>query len=62
MLRLFQGAMYGSRPAGAETARDVGGGELALLAPLVALMFVIGLDPNLLVRAITALGQPQPWH
>jgi NADH-quinone oxidoreductase subunit M len=62
MLRLFQGAMYGTRPAGAEDARDLGGGELALLAPLVALMFVIGLDPNLLVRAITALGQPQPWH
>jgi NADH-quinone oxidoreductase subunit M len=62
MLRLFQGAMYGERPAGAEPVRDVGGGELALLAPLLALMFIIGLDPNLLVRALTALGQPQPWH
>jgi NADH-quinone oxidoreductase subunit M len=62
MLRLFQGAMYGDRPAGAEDARDLAGGELALVAPLVALMFVIGLAPNLLVRAITALGQPQPWH
>jgi NADH-quinone oxidoreductase subunit M len=62
MLRLFQGAMYGERQASAEQVRDVGSGELALLAPLVALMFVIGLDPNLLVRALSALGQPAPWH
>ena len=62
MLRLFQGAMYGDRAGGPEEARDLGGGELALLSPLVALMFLIGLDPNLLVRALTALGQPQPWH
>jgi NADH-quinone oxidoreductase subunit M len=63
MLRLFQGAMYGERVVPAEGARyDVGGGEVALLAPLVALMFLIGLDPNLVVRAITALGQPAPWR
>jgi NADH-quinone oxidoreductase subunit M len=63
MLRLFQGAMYGDRLLPAEGARaDLAGGELALLSPLVALMFVIGLDPNLLVRALTVLGQPAPWR
>jgi NADH-quinone oxidoreductase subunit M len=62
MLRLFQGAMYGERPAAGQETPDLAGPELALVAPLVVLMFVIGLDPNLLVRAIGALGQPQPWH
>jgi NADH-quinone oxidoreductase subunit M len=76
MLRLFQGAMY-ARP-GAELAHgheghdehappplpDLRGSQLALLAPLVALMFVIGLDPNLLTRLLTAatLGLALPWQ
>ena len=63
MLRLFQGAMYApatgedlphghadahepARPA----AFDLSAGQLALLAPLVVLMFVIGLYPDLLTR------------
>jgi NADH-quinone oxidoreductase subunit M len=63
MLRLFQGAMYGDRLAPADVAvADLGGAELALLSPLVALMFVLGLDPNLLVRALTALGQAATWR
>ena len=63
MLRFFQGAMYGERalPEAAETG-DMAGAELALLSPLVVLMFVIGLAPNLLVRTMTTLGQPVPWH
>jgi NADH-quinone oxidoreductase subunit M len=76
MLRLFQGAMY-ARP-GAELAHgheghdehpppplpDLRASQLALLVPLVALMFVIGLDPNLLTRLLTAatLGLALPWQ
>jgi NADH-quinone oxidoreductase subunit M len=63
MLRLFQGAMYGERVLPVERAsRDIAGAEVALVAPLVALMFVLGLYPNLVVRAISALGQPAPWR
>jgi NADH-quinone oxidoreductase subunit M len=66
MLRLFQGAMYapatgedlphghaGHEMADHSAARpvlDLTGAQLALLAPLVTLMFVIGLDPFLLTR------------
>src|SRR3989441_1419985 len=39
MLRLYQGAMYGVRPPSLDDARDLGAGELALLTPLVVLMF-----------------------
>jgi NADH-quinone oxidoreductase subunit M len=77
MLRLFQGAMY-APPAGkdlphghvghaeeaAPAAMDLRGGELALLAPLLALMFVIGLDPDLLTRLMSpaTLGIGLPWQ
>jgi NADH-quinone oxidoreductase subunit M len=66
MLRLFQGAMYAqpngrdlphghaghedTHLPGTAAAVDLQGAQLALLAPLVALMFVIGLDPFLLTR------------
>jgi NADH:ubiquinone oxidoreductase subunit 4 (subunit M) len=36
---------------------DIYAGQLALLAPLVALMFVLGLDPALLTNLMTSIGQ-----
>jgi NADH-quinone oxidoreductase subunit M len=76
MLRLFQGAMYapptGELPHGHEghaeepapVMLDLHGGELVLLSPLVALMFVIGLDPDLLTRLMSpaTLGIGLPWQ
>jgi NADH-quinone oxidoreductase subunit M len=56
MLRLFQGAMQGV-PAGPVPKSDIYTGQLLLLAPLVLLMFVIGLDPNALTSLMTSLGQ-----
>jgi NADH-quinone oxidoreductase subunit M len=76
MLRLFQGAMY-APPTGdlahgheghaepvAPAAIDLRTNELALLAPLVALMFVIGLYPFLLTRVMSGatLGIGLPWQ
>ncbi|HEX6548453.1 MAG TPA: NADH-quinone oxidoreductase subunit M [Candidatus Dormibacteraeota bacterium] len=62
MLRLFQGLMYSrTQPAHAPepvTKRtDIARGELALLAPLVALMFLLGLYPYLITQFLPALGQ-----
>src|SRR5207247_4594778 len=51
MLRLYQGAMYGRQPEGAGVApttrsqADLGPGEWGLVAPLIVLMFVLGLAP-----------------
>ncbi|MHB8612131.1 MAG: complex I subunit 4 family protein, partial [Candidatus Dormibacteraceae bacterium] len=56
MLRLFQGAMHGV-PSGPVPKSDIHTGQLLLLAPLVLLMFVIGLDPNALTSLMTSLGQ-----
>jgi NADH-quinone oxidoreductase subunit M len=56
MLRLFQGAMQGP-PAGPVPKADIYTGQLLLLAPLVLLMFAIGLDPNVLTNLMTSLGQ-----
>jgi NADH-quinone oxidoreductase subunit M len=56
MLRLFQGVMQGV-PAGPIPRSDIYAGQLALLAPLVVLMFAIGLDPNVLTNLMTSLGQ-----
>ena len=56
MLRLFQGVMQGV-PAGPVPKADIYTGQLLLLAPLVLLMFVIGLDPNALTSLMTSLGQ-----
>jgi NADH-quinone oxidoreductase subunit M len=75
MLRLFQGAMHGReaehflgrhghgehQPEPERRRSDLRAGELALVAPLVVLMFVLGLYPDLLVRAMYAVGQPMPW-
>jgi NADH-quinone oxidoreductase subunit M len=59
MLRLFQGVMQGA-PAGPVPKSDVGdiqAGQLTLLAPLIALMFAIGLYPNVLTNLLTSVGQ-----
>ena len=57
MLRLFQGIMQGP-PAGPVPKSDIYAGQLVLLAPLVVLMFAIGLDPNLLTSLMSAVGMP----
>ena len=56
MLRLFQGVMQGV-PAGPPPRSDIYTGQLVLLAPLVLLMFAIGLYPNVLTSLMTSLGQ-----
>ena len=56
MLRLFQGTMQGT-PAGTTVRSDIRAGQLTLLAPLVALMFALGLYPNVLTSLMNALGQ-----
>ena len=56
MLRLFQGVMQGA-PAGPVTRSDIDAGQLTLLAPLIVLMFAIGLDPNVLTNLMTSVGQ-----
>ena len=51
------------RPPGTG-GEDLRGSQLALLSPLVALMFILGLDPNLLTRLMSAvtLGVGLPWR
>ena len=56
MLRLFQGLMQGP-PAGPVPKSDIHAGQLLVLAPLVVLMFAIGLDPAVLTNLMTSLGQ-----
>ena len=56
MLRLFQGVMQGA-PMGPVPRSDIYIGQVSLLAPLIVLMFVIGLDPALLTNLMTSLGQ-----
>jgi NADH-quinone oxidoreductase subunit M len=56
MLRLFQGIMHGE-PAGAKPSADIHASQLMLLAPLVLLMFALGLDPYVLTRLMAAVGQ-----
>jgi NADH-quinone oxidoreductase subunit M len=56
MLRLFQGTMQGA-PAGPVPRSDIYAGQLTLLAPLIVLMFALGLDPNVLTSLMTSLGQ-----
>jgi NADH-quinone oxidoreductase subunit M len=56
VLRMFQGVMQGM-PAGTVPKSDIYGPQLALLVPLIALMFVIGLDPALLTNLMTSVGQ-----
>jgi NADH-quinone oxidoreductase subunit M len=56
MLRLFQGTMQGA-PAGPVPRSDIYAGQLTLLAPLIVLMFALGLEPNVLTSLMTSLGQ-----
>jgi NADH-quinone oxidoreductase subunit M len=56
MLRLFQGTMHGE-PSASKPLTDLYTGQLALLVPLILLMFVLGLDPNILTRLMSSLGQ-----
>jgi len=56
ILRMFQGVMQGT-PVGSVPKSDIYAGQLALLAPLIALMFVLGLDPALLTNLMTSVGQ-----
>jgi NADH-quinone oxidoreductase subunit M len=56
ILRLFQGVMQGT-PAGPVPRSDIYAGQLSLLAPLIVLMFILGLDPGLLTNLMTSLGQ-----
>jgi NADH-quinone oxidoreductase subunit M len=68
MLRLFQGVMYAAPgeqlPPREQPHTDILPGELAMVAPLVALMFLLGLYPFLLTQAMTSLGfpLPVPWR
>ena len=57
MLRLFQGTTQGA-PAGPVPKSDIYAGQLTLLAPLIVLMFAIGLYPAVLTNLMTSLGQP----
>jgi NADH-quinone oxidoreductase subunit M len=56
MLRLFQGTMQGE-PVIRKPMTDIETGQLALLTPLILLMFVLGLYPNVLTQLMSALGQ-----
>ncbi len=56
MLRLFQGVMHGTR-AGPVPRSDIYAGQLGVLAPLIVLMFAIGLDPGVLTGLMTSVGQ-----
>ena len=56
MLRLFQGAMHGD-PVGPRPSGDIYAGQLALVAPLVILMFAIGLYPYALTQLMNSVAQ-----
>src|SRR5438552_3180812 len=56
VLRLFQGAMYSDKPYPSQVD-DIHAGQLTLLAPLVALMFAIGLAPGILTGLMTSVAQ-----
>jgi NADH-quinone oxidoreductase subunit M len=56
MLRLYQGAMHGE-PSDNRSMPDMHAGQLVLLGPLVVLMFVLGLYPNVLTQLMSAVGQ-----
>ena len=57
VLRLFQGAMYAEKPY-PTAVDDIHAGQLTLLAPLVALMFALGLAPGVLTALMTSVAQP----
>jgi NADH-quinone oxidoreductase subunit M len=57
ILRFFQGAMYAEKPY-PNQVDDIHAGQLTLLAPLVLLMFAIGLAPGVLTTFMTSIVQP----
>jgi NADH-quinone oxidoreductase subunit M len=56
MLRMFQGAMHGE-PVGPRPSGDIQAGQLALVTPLILLMFAIGLFPYALTQLMTSVAQ-----
>ena len=56
MLRFFQGAMYAPEDY-PKPLDDIYAGQLTLLAPLVALMFALGLAPGVLTSLMTSVAQ-----
>ena len=48
--------MHGE-PTDKKPMSDIETGQLVLLTPLILLMFVLGLYPNLLTQLMSALGQ-----
>ena len=56
MLRLFQGVTQGA-PSGPVPKADIYAGQLGVLAPLVILMFALGLYPYVLTSVMNSLGQ-----
>jgi NADH-quinone oxidoreductase subunit M len=56
MLRLFQGVTQGA-PSGPVPRSDIYAGQLGVLAPLILLMFALGLYPNVLTSVMSSLGQ-----
>jgi len=57
MLRMFQGAMHGDPAGPRPSGGDIYAGQLALVAPLVILMFAIGLYPDALTQLMTSVAQ-----
>jgi NADH-quinone oxidoreductase subunit M len=56
VLRFFQGAMYAEKPY-PKQVDDIHAGQLTLLAPLVLLMFALGLAPGVLTNLMTSVAQ-----
>jgi NADH-quinone oxidoreductase subunit M len=56
MLRFYQGAMYGPEPY-PQRVDDIHAAQLMLIAPLVVLMFALGLAPGLLTTLMTSVAQ-----
>jgi NADH-quinone oxidoreductase subunit M len=61
MLRLFQGVMQ-DKPAGPAPRSDIYAGQVGVLAPLILLMFAIGLYPAFLTNLMTSVGQTGLYH
>lgn len=55
LLTFYQRVFHGPRPANDAPFRDVFGSEWAVLVPLVALMFLLGVWPQVLLRLINPL-------
>jgi NADH-quinone oxidoreductase subunit M len=56
VLRFFQGAMYAEKPY-PQPVDDIHAGELGLLAPLLVLMFGLGLVPGVLTTLMSSVAQ-----